>query len=190
MVTLLRDRAVYFRDGIKEAKCDRLLFYTDGLVETRERAWRFFDLDHQVAAALALPDLGARSSGWSGSFEHSGDGLTDDVLLVLGNPSPRCELPDITGRAFPQCQWCCIDRRSGKQKWPPDEPLRPADTTVGAAQKQRDGGAHKMRLVFADALAVGVLALADLTAHEATTEKVVHQLVVHDGTTPEQRAAA
>ena len=45
-------------------------------------------------------------------------------------------------------------------------------------------------LVFADALAVGVLALADLTAHEATTEKVVHQLVVHDGTTAEQRAAA
>jgi hypothetical protein len=45
-------------------------------------------------------------------------------------------------------------------------------------------------LVFADALAVGVLALADLTAHEATTEKVVHELVVHDGTTAEQRAAA
>ena len=45
-------------------------------------------------------------------------------------------------------------------------------------------------LVFADALAVGVLALADLTGHEATTEKVVHQLVVHDGTTAEQRAAA
>jgi hypothetical protein len=45
-------------------------------------------------------------------------------------------------------------------------------------------------LVFADALAVGVLALADLTAHEATTEKVVHQLVVHDGATAEQRAAA
>ena len=48
-------------------------------------------------------------------------------------------------------------------------------------------------LVFADALAVGVIALADLTAHEATTEKVVHQLVVHDGTPgqrTEQRAAA
>jgi hypothetical protein len=39
-------------------------------------------------------------------------------------------------------------------------------------------------LVFADAIAVGLLALADLTAHEATTEKVVHQLVVHDGTLP------
>jgi hypothetical protein len=46
-------------------------------------------------------------------------------------------------------------------------------------------------LVFADAIAVGLLALADLTAHEATTEKVVHQLVVHDGTLPvEERHAA
>lgn len=40
-------------------------------------------------------------------------------------------------------------------------------------------------LVFADALAVGVLALADLTAHEATTERIVHALEVldpaHDG---------
>jgi len=202
-------------------------------------------------------------------------GLATDMDARLASLSPECELSDIAGRAFPQCQWCCIDRRSGKQKWPPDEPLRPADTTVGAAQKQRDGGAHIMRLssrfildnlfllaaaflvvasmtwsagvagwiafgvsaaitviagasavlttrgarkvghgliglvalwslvaalafsgslltwlVFADALAVGVLALADLTAHEATTEKVVHQLVVHDGTTAEQRAAA
>ena len=37
---------------------------------------------------------------------------------------------------------------------------------------------------------VALVALADLTAHEATTEKVVHQLVVHDGTSAEQRAAA
>ena len=35
-------------------------------------------------------------------------------------------------------------------------------------------------LVFADAIALGVLALADLTAHEATTERVVHQLEVRD----------
>jgi hypothetical protein len=49
-------------------------------------------------------------------------------------------------------------------------------------------------LVFADAIAVGVLALADLGAHEATTEKVVHQLVVHEGAAVTsqagQRAAA
>jgi hypothetical protein len=34
-------------------------------------------------------------------------------------------------------------------------------------------------LVFADALAVALVALADLTAHELTTERVVHQLEVH-----------
>jgi hypothetical protein len=35
-------------------------------------------------------------------------------------------------------------------------------------------------LVFADAIALGVLALVDLAAHEATTERIVHQLEVHD----------
>ena len=45
-------------------------------------------------------------------------------------------------------------------------------------------------LVFADAILVGVLALADLTAHEATTENVVHQLEVLDGATAEKRLAA
>jgi hypothetical protein len=33
-------------------------------------------------------------------------------------------------------------------------------------------------LVFADAIALGVIALADLTWHEASTENVVHRLVV------------
>src|SRR6266581_2298431 len=69
---------------------DRLLFYTDGLVETRDRAGRFFDLDHQVAAALALPDLGAAVKRVVRLLlEHSGDGLTDDVALVLGEPLAR-----------------------------------------------------------------------------------------------------
>lgn len=34
--------------------------------------------------------------------------------------------------------------------------------------------------VFADAIAIGVAALADLAAHEATTERIVHQLEVRD----------
>jgi hypothetical protein len=40
-------------------------------------------------------------------------------------------------------------------------------------------------LVFADAIGLGVLALADLVAHESTEERVVHQLEVR-----EQRMAA
>jgi hypothetical protein len=35
-------------------------------------------------------------------------------------------------------------------------------------------------LVFADAIALGVLALADLAVHEATTERIVHSLEVSD----------
>jgi len=66
---------------------DRLLFYTDGLVETRDRAGRFFDLGDRVAAALALPDLdGAVKRVVRLLLEHAGDGLADDVLLVLGEP--------------------------------------------------------------------------------------------------------
>ena len=34
--------------------------------------------------------------------------------------------------------------------------------------------------VFADAVAVGVVALADLALHEATTERIVHSLEVRD----------
>ena len=63
---------------------DRLLFYTDGLVETRNRAGRFFALDAHVATALATPDLdGAVRGVVKLLLDHAGDGLTDDVLLVL-----------------------------------------------------------------------------------------------------------
>jgi sigma-B regulation protein RsbU (phosphoserine phosphatase) len=66
---------------------DRLLFYTDGLVETRDRAGRFFDLGDRVAVALALPDLDAAVKRVVRLLlEHAGDGLSDDVLLVLGEP--------------------------------------------------------------------------------------------------------
>src|SRR6266568_3722078 len=81
---------------------DRLLFYTDGLVETRDRAGRFFDLGDRVAAALALPDLappdltlpdlalphldGAVKRVARRLIEHAGGELTDDVLLVLCQP--------------------------------------------------------------------------------------------------------
>ena len=44
-------------------------------------------------------------------------------------------------------------------------------------------------LVFADAIAVGVLALADLAVHEATTERIVHSLEVRDPA-PNGRVAA
>jgi hypothetical protein len=68
---------------------DRLLFYTDGLVETRDRAGRFFDLAHpMVAAALAEPDLGTGIRQLASLLlRHAGGRLADDVLLVLSEPS-------------------------------------------------------------------------------------------------------
>jgi serine phosphatase RsbU (regulator of sigma subunit) len=76
---------------------DRLLFYTDGLVETRDRAGRFFDLGDRVTAAMALPTLvgpdlpppdldGAVKRLARLLLEHAGGELTDDVLLVLCEP--------------------------------------------------------------------------------------------------------
>jgi hypothetical protein len=44
------------------------------------------------------------------------------------------------------------------------------------------GGTALTALVFVDALAVALVALVDLTAHELTTERVVHQLEVHQPT--------
>jgi hypothetical protein len=73
---------------------DRLLFYTDGLVETRNRAGRFLDLDDHVAAALAAPDLNAAIRSMVRLLlDHTGNGLADDVLLVLSEPvAPAAQL--------------------------------------------------------------------------------------------------
>jgi hypothetical protein len=66
---------------------DRLLFYTDGLVEARDGAGRFLDLDERVLSALTVPGLDAcvRSLG-SLLLEHTGHTLGDDVLLVVCEP--------------------------------------------------------------------------------------------------------
>ena len=68
---------------------DRLLFYTDGLVETRDRQGRFFELSWPaVTKALAEPDLDAAvRQVVSLLLKHAGGRLTNDVLLVLGEPS-------------------------------------------------------------------------------------------------------
>jgi phosphoserine phosphatase RsbU/P len=67
---------------------ERLLFYTDGLVETRDRRGRFFDLGPQVAEALAEPDLDTAVRQLVRLLlKHAGRRLADDVLLVLGEPS-------------------------------------------------------------------------------------------------------
>jgi sigma-B regulation protein RsbU (phosphoserine phosphatase) len=62
---------------------DRLLFCTDGLLEARDRAGRFFRLDDAVDT-LREPDLQAAADGLLGRLlAHTGRRLDDDVALLL-----------------------------------------------------------------------------------------------------------
>jgi phosphoserine phosphatase RsbU/P len=69
------------------APTDRVLLYTDGLVEARAPDGRQFELDGQVDAVLAASSLGAALDGLVGRLlEHAGGRLDDDLALVLAQP--------------------------------------------------------------------------------------------------------
>jgi serine phosphatase RsbU (regulator of sigma subunit) len=66
---------------------DRVLLYTDGLVEARAPDGRQFELDGQVDAVLAASSLGAALDGLVGRLlEHAGGRLDDDLALLLAQP--------------------------------------------------------------------------------------------------------
>jgi phosphoserine phosphatase RsbU/P len=62
---------------------DRLVFYTDGLLEARDRAGRYFRLE-DCADVLRHPDLQTAADGLlSRLLAHTGRKLDDDVALLL-----------------------------------------------------------------------------------------------------------
>jgi sigma-B regulation protein RsbU (phosphoserine phosphatase) len=66
---------------------DRLLLYTDGLVEARAPDGQPFELDGQVQVLVATPSLGTALDGLVGRLlEHAGGRLDDDLALVLVQP--------------------------------------------------------------------------------------------------------
>jgi phosphoserine phosphatase RsbU/P len=69
------------------APTDRLLLYTDGLVEARAPDGRQFELNGQMEAVLAMSSLGAALDGLVGRLlDHAGGRLDDDLALVLAQP--------------------------------------------------------------------------------------------------------
>ena len=71
---------------------DRLIFYTDGLVEARDRAGRFFRLDECVDT-LRWPDLEqAADEMLSRLLAHTGRRLDDDVALLLFEATPSASV--------------------------------------------------------------------------------------------------
>jgi phosphoserine phosphatase RsbU/P len=66
---------------------DRVLLYTDGLIEARAPDGRQFELNGQVAAVVAASSLGAALDGLVARLlEHAGGRLDDDLALVLAQP--------------------------------------------------------------------------------------------------------
>jgi phosphoserine phosphatase RsbU/P len=66
---------------------DRVLLYTDGLVEARARDGRQFELDGQVQGVVAAPSLGAALDGLVVRLlDYAGGRLDDDLALVLAQP--------------------------------------------------------------------------------------------------------
>ncbi len=62
---------------------DRLVFYTDGLLEARDRAGRYFRLE-DCLGALRHPDLQAAADELLGRLRaHTGRKLEDDVAVLL-----------------------------------------------------------------------------------------------------------
>lgn len=62
---------------------DRLLFFTDGLLEARDRAGRFFRVDQQIQA-LSRPDLQAAADELLNRLHaHTRRRLDDDVAVLL-----------------------------------------------------------------------------------------------------------
>jgi phosphoserine phosphatase RsbU/P len=69
------------------APTDRVLLYTDGLVEARAPDGCQFELDGQVAAVLGASSLGAALDRLVGRLlAHVGGRLDDDLALVLAQP--------------------------------------------------------------------------------------------------------
>jgi hypothetical protein len=77
---------------------DRLLFFTDGLLEARDRAGQFFRLDQQ-AGALGRPDVNAAADELLDRLRsHTRHRLDDDVAVLLAeltltDPRPQPQSP-------------------------------------------------------------------------------------------------
>ena len=108
-----------------------------------------------VAAALSFS---ASMAGWIGFGVFTGLTVIAATSAVLGRSTGR-KLGRSTGRKLGQSLVAPVGLWS----------------LIAALAFS---GSLLMWLVFADAIALGAVALADLAAHEASTESVVHRLVV------------
>jgi hypothetical protein len=78
---------------------DRLVFYTDGLLEARDRAGRFFRLE-DCADTLRGPDLEAAADELLDRLvAHTGRRLDDDVAVLLFEAASLPVADELSGTA-------------------------------------------------------------------------------------------
>jgi hypothetical protein len=86
---------------------DRLLFFTDGLLEARDRAGRFFRLDEHIQT-LRRPDLQSAADELLDRLRaHTRHRLNDDVALLL----VELTLTESAGRTPDEHPWPATPRR-------------------------------------------------------------------------------
>jgi len=96
---------------------DRLLFFTDGLLEARDRAGRFFRLEEQVDA-LARPGLQAAVDELLDRLRaHTRDRLGDDIAVLLAELT-------LTGSGPGQVRSASGREQEGCQQEPSPDPAR------------------------------------------------------------------
>jgi hypothetical protein len=106
---------------------DRLLFFTDGLLEARDRAGRFFRLEEHIPA-LRQPDLQSAADQLLDRIRaHTRHSLNDDIALLLVELAP----------AEPGEHPVNFRGRPRRASWPPaDQPSRSQPKSRHHAQQK------------------------------------------------------
>jgi sigma-B regulation protein RsbU (phosphoserine phosphatase) len=113
---------------------DRLLFYTDGLLEARDRAGRYFRLE-DCLGTLRHPDLQAAVDGLLGRLlAHAGRRLDDDVALLLLEATSSPARPGQDARAV---------MAPGQATVPERRRLAVAGTGAPARRQEPASGQHR-----------------------------------------------
>ncbi|HEY6278728.1 MAG TPA: PP2C family protein-serine/threonine phosphatase, partial [Streptosporangiaceae bacterium] len=113
---------------------DRLVFYTDGLLEARDRAGRYFRLE-DCLDVLRRTDLEAAADGLLGRLRaHTGRRLDDDVALLLLDVTARPARPAEEPAAAPAQARAAL--RAG-------DPLAAAGSAFLSRERNLAGGARR-----------------------------------------------
>ena len=102
MAELLGDE--YYVETIRFPGGDRLLLYTDGIIETRDSAGAFYPLNQRVGRWASVPLHTLLDRLYQDLIAHASGILNDDLAAVIAHRSGRQSTSAKTGAAQPQAR--------------------------------------------------------------------------------------